>query len=156
MSTISTPASKRIQRDLDAGMTRVERIRLGLRIGTAMAAGVLLVSAVAVDYLLPIEQKPISECLKAIAAILVLMPILKEAVQGILTGSTDAYSAQLVAIASLAALAVGDFVTAALIPIILSVAFFLEERSVLGAQAAIDGLKSLQAKQASRIDNDGK
>lgn len=155
MSTVSTPVAKRIQQDLDAGMTRSERVRLGLRIGTAMAAGVLLVSAIAVDYLLPIEQKPISESLKAVAAILVLLPILREAVQGLLTGSTDSYSAQLVAIASLAALAVGDFVTAAIIPIILSVAFFLEERSVLGAQAAIEGLKSLQAKQARRVNDDG-
>ncbi|MEM8735008.1 MAG: cation-translocating P-type ATPase [Planctomycetota bacterium] len=155
MSTVSTPVAKRIQQDLDAGMTRSERVRLGLRIGTALAAAVLLFSAIAVDYLLPVEQKPISESLKAIAAILVLLPILREAVQGLLTGSTDAYSAQLVAIASLAALSVGDFVTAAIIPIILSVAFFLEERSVLGAQAAIEGLKSLQAKQARRIHSDG-
>ena len=155
MSTVSTPVSKRIQQDLDAGMTKGERIRLGLRIGTAMAAGVLLISAIAVDSLFPIEQKPISESLKAIAAILVLMPILREAAHGLFTGSTDAYSAQLVAIASLAALSVGDFVTAAIIPIILSVAFFLEERSVLGAQAAIEGLKSLQAKRARRIDKYG-
>ena len=155
MSTVSAPVTRRIQQDLDAGMTRGERIRLGIRIGTALAAGVLLISAYAIDFLLPIEQKPISECLKAIAAILVLMPILREAAQGLLTGSTNAYSAQLVAIASLAALSVGDFVTAAIIPIILSVAFFLEERSVLGAQAAIEGLKSLQAKQARRLEDDG-
>ena len=155
MSSASTPVTKRIQQDLDAGMTRGEQIRLGLRIGTAMAAGVLLVAALAVDSLFPVEQKPISESLKAIAAILVLLPILREATIGLLTGSTDAYSAQLVAIASLAALSVGDFVTAAIIPIILSVAFFLEERSVLGAQAAIEGLKSLQAKKARRIDGDG-
>jgi len=155
MSAISTPVARRIQQDLDAGMTRGERVRLGLRIGTAMAAGVLLAAATVVDALFPIEQKPISECLKAVAAILVLLPILKEAGQGLLTGSTEAYSAQLVAIASLAAFAVGDFVTAAIIPIILSVAFFLEERSVLGAQAAIQGLKSLQARKARRIDGDG-
>ncbi|TWU11725.1 Cadmium, zinc and cobalt-transporting ATPase [Symmachiella macrocystis] len=155
MSTVSTPVARRIQEDLDAGMTRGERIRLGLRIGTAMAAGVLLASATAVDSLFPIEQRPISECLKAAAAILVLLPILREAAQGLLTGSTDAYSAQLVAIASLAALAIGDFVTAAIIPIILSVAFFLEERSVLGAQAAIEGLKSLQARKARRVDGQG-
>ena len=159
MSTVSTPVStpvaKRIQQDLDAGMTRGERVRLGLRIGTALAAGVLLASATAVDSIFPPEQQPISETLKAIAAILVLLPILREAAHGLLTGSTDAYSAQLVAIASLAALAVGDFVTAAIIPIILSIAFFLEERSVLGAQAAIEGLKSLQAKQARRLDANG-
>jgi len=155
MSTASTPVARRIQKDLDAGMTRSERVRLGLRIGTALAAGVLLAAATAVDSLFPIEQKSISECLKAVAAILVLLPILREAARGLLTGSSDAYSAQLVAIASLAALSVGDFVTATLIPIILSVAFFLEERSVLGAQAAIEGLKSLQARTARRLDDHG-
>lgn len=155
MSAVSTPVARRIQEDLDAGMTRSERVRLGLRIGTALAAGVLLASATVVDSLFAAEQQPISESLKAIAALLVLLPILREAALGLLTGSTDAYSAQLVAIASLAALAVGDFVTAAIIPIILSVAFFLEERSVLGAQAAIEGLKSLQAKRACRVDATG-
>lgn len=155
MSAGSAPVARRIQQDLDAGMTRGERVRLGLRIGTALAAGVLLAAATAVDSLFPVEQKPVSECLKAVAAILVLLPILREAAQGLLTGSSDAYSAQLVAIASLAALSVGDFVTAALIPIILSVAFFLEERSVLGAQAAIEGLKSLQARTARRLDDRG-
>ena len=155
MSAVTTPVARRIQRDLDAGMTRGERIRLGLRIGTAMAAAVLLASATVVDATFASEQAPISECLKAVAAILVLLPILREAGQGVLTGSTDAYSAQLVAIASLAALAVGDFVTAAIIPIILSVAFFLEERSVLGAQAAIEGLKSLQTRNARRLDDKG-
>ena len=151
----STPVARRIQQDLDAGMSRGERIRLGLRIGTAMAAAVLLASATVVDTIFPVEQQPISACLKAVAAILVLLPILREAAQGLLNGSTDAYSAQLVAVASLAAFAVGDFVTAAIIPIILSVAFFLEERSVLGAQAAIEGLKSLQARKARRLDEKG-
>lgn len=155
MSAGSAPVARRIQRDLDAGMTRSERVRLGLRIGTALAAGVLLAAATTVDSLFAVEQKPVSESLKAIAAILVLLPILREAAQGLFTGSSDAYSAQLVAIASLAALSTGDFVTAALIPIILSVAFFLEERSVLGAQAAIDGLKSLQARTARRLGDGG-
>ncbi|QDT65209.1 heavy metal translocating P-type ATPase [Calycomorphotria hydatis] len=156
-NTISTTAtvSDRIRRDLDAGLTTSERVRLGLRIGTALCAGVLLAAAFAVGALFPPEQRPIAESLKAIAAILVLMPILKEAVRGVLTGATDAYSSQLVSVAALAALSVGDFVTAALVPIILSVAFFLEERSVLGAQAAIDGLRSLQARRARRVDVKG-
>ena len=155
MTVAATPVARRIQQDLDAGMTRGEKVRLGLRIGTAMAAAVLLASATVVDAVFSVEQRPISECLKAVAAILVLLPILREAAYGLLTGATNAYSAQLVAIASLAAFAVGDFVTAAIIPVILSVAFFLEERSVLGAQAAIEGLKSLQAKKARRVDDQG-
>ncbi|MEM6330781.1 MAG: cation-translocating P-type ATPase [Planctomycetota bacterium] len=155
MSVAPAPVARRIQQDLDAGMTRGERVRLGLRIGTALAAAVLLASATALDAFFPAEQRPVAESLKAVAALLVLLPILREACQGLLTGSANAYSAQLVAIASLAALSVGDFVTAAIIPIILSVAFFLEERSVLGAQAAIEGLKSLQAKRARRLDSQG-
>ncbi|MEM9366230.1 MAG: cation-translocating P-type ATPase [Planctomycetota bacterium] len=151
MSAVTTPVARRIQQDLDAGMTQGERVRLGLRIGTALAAAVLLTSATFVDAFFPAEQQAISACLKAVAAILVLVPILSEAAKGLLTGATDAYSSQLVAIASLAALAVGDFMTAAIIPIILSVAFFLEERSVLGAQAAIEGLRSLQARTARRV-----
>ncbi|MEM9701515.1 MAG: cation-translocating P-type ATPase [Planctomycetota bacterium] len=153
--SIGRPVSDRIREDLDAGLTRGERVRLGLRIGTALAAGVLLAAAVAIDWVFPTEQQPIAACLKALAAILVLLPILREAAAGLFTAEPDAYSSQLVALASLAALSVGDFATAALIPIILSVAFFLEERSILGAQAAIEGLKQLQARKARRQQADG-
>ncbi|MFW5692951.1 MAG: heavy metal translocating P-type ATPase, partial [Thermoguttaceae bacterium] len=48
-----------------------------------------------------------------------------------------------------------DFVTATLIPVILHLGHFFEERSVLGAQAAIEGLRHLHARSATLITPDG-
>jgi len=155
MSAIALPVHDRIRRDLDAGLTAGERLRIGFRIGTALAASVLLIAGFAVSWVFPAEQRSISESLKALAALLVLFPILLEAIRGVVTGSISSYSAQLVSIASLAAIANGDFTTAAVIPVILSVAFFVEERSVLGAKAAIDGLRSLEARSAHVLREDG-
>jgi heavy metal translocating P-type ATPase len=53
----------------------------------------------------------------------------------------------------LAAAATGDFVTATLIPLFLEVGRLFEERSSLGARAAIDGIRALGARQAVRWRN---
>ncbi|REJ88412.1 MAG: cation-transporting P-type ATPase [Planctomycetota bacterium] len=149
VSAASPVLSRRIERELDSDLTRGERWNLGLRIGTALAAAVLLLAAHAIAWRAPAEQRPVVELLKVIAAVLVVAPILRTAAAGVWNWRSDTYSAQLVSLAALAALAVGDFTTAALIPIILSLASFFEERSVLGARAAIDGLRSLQARTAN-------
>jgi len=92
---------------------------------------------------------------QASAALLVIAPILWEALWGLFRESPEYYSAQLVSIAALAAFAVGDFATAVIVPVILSVAFFLEERSILGANSAIAGLQALQSNLARKIAQDG-
>jgi heavy metal translocating P-type ATPase len=68
----------------------------------------------------------------------------------VVTGDTRRATDQLVAIAVLAAAATGQFVTATLIPLFLEVGRLFEERSSLGAKAAIDGIRALAARQAVR------
>ena len=75
------------------------------------------------------------------------------ALRGIVTGDTRRATDQLVAIAVLAAAATGDFVTATLIPLFLEIGRLFEERSSLGARAAIDGIRALGARQAVRWRN---
>ncbi len=76
------------------------------------------------------------------------IPTLISGVRGILTGDTRRATDQLVAIAVLAAAATGNFVTATLIPLFLELGRLFEERSSLGARAAIDGIRALGARQA--------
>ena len=77
-------------------------------------------------------------------------PTLISGIRGIVTGDTRRATDQLVAIAVLAAAATGDFVTATLIPLFLELGRLFEERSSLGARAAIDGIRALDARQAVR------
>ena len=80
-------------------------------------------------------------------------PTLISGLRGVVTGDTRRATDQLVAIAVLAAAATGDFVTATLIPLFLEVGRLFEERSSLGARAAIDGIRALGARQAVRWRN---
>ena len=74
-------------------------------------------------------------------------------IRGVVTGDTRRATDQLVAIAVLAAAASGDFVTATLIPLFLEFGRLFEERSSLGARAAIEGIRALGARQATRWRN---
>ncbi len=58
---------------------------------------------------------------------------------------------QLVSLALLAAAAVGEFETAILVPLVMEIGHFFEERSILGARAAIEGLKTLRPNTAARL-----
>lgn len=153
MSSVSV--AKRIQTDLDAGLSTYEKWRMSIRFSTALIAASLFVVGVLIERTMPAEQLSLGASFQAIAALLVIGPILWEALYGLFRESSEYYSAQLVSIAALAAFAVGDFATAVIVPVILSVAFFLEERSILGANSAIAGLQALQSNLARRISEDG-
>ncbi len=68
-----------------------------------------------------------------------------------LHGITD----QLIALAMLGAWAIGDLLTAALLPIIMIFGHVLEERSVIGSQEAIHALGKLTRSHARKVQADG-
>ena len=126
-----------------------ERRRISVRLGAGLCGSALLGLGSLLLYLVP-EQWQIGELIRGLAAAVVGIPTLVSGVRGIVTGDTRRATDQLVAIAVLAAAASGDFVTATLIPLFLEVGRLFEERSSLGARAAIDGIRSLAARQAVR------
>jgi heavy metal translocating P-type ATPase len=129
-----------------------ERRRISVRLGAGLA-GVGLLGLGTVLMRLSPDQWQIGELCRALAAAVVGVPTLISGVRGIVTGDTRRATDQLVAIAVLAAAATGDFVTATLIPLFLEVGRLFEERSSLGARAAIDGIRALGARQAVRYRN---
>ncbi|HTO68632.1 MAG TPA: hypothetical protein VMR31_02125, partial [Myxococcota bacterium] len=126
-----------------------ERRRISVRLGAGLCGSALLGLGSLLLYLVP-DQWQIGELIRGLAAAVVGIPTLVSGVRGIVTGDTRRATDQLVAIAVLAAAASGDFVTATLIPLFLEVGRLFEERSSLGARAAIDGIRSLAARQAVR------
>ncbi|HEY0469416.1 MAG TPA: cation-translocating P-type ATPase, partial [Polyangiaceae bacterium] len=96
------------------------------------------------------DQWQIGELCRGLAAVVVGIPTLVSGVRGVVTGDTRRATDQLVALAVLAAAASGDFVTATLIPLLLELGRLFEERSSLGARAAIDGIRALAARQAMK------
>jgi len=155
VSTIATPASHQAQRSLDVPLTLAEQGRIVVQLGTAMLAAALL----AVGWLQreygPEDLRSLADLIIAVAALIVAAPIFWEAIRGTITGDRNTMTEQLVALATLAAMMTGNFVTATLIPVILNLGHFFEERSVLGAQAAIEGLRQLHARSAVLVTPDG-
>lgn len=148
------PISSRMH-DLDVPLTLMERFKIGTQLGSAMLAGGLLIVGL-VEWKL-FDMEVVGNLIIAIASIIVSLPIFVTAIYGIFTRDADAHAMmeQLVALATLAAMMNQQFIVATLIPIIMNLGHFLEERSILGAQAAIDGLKTLQARNATLLGEDG-
>ncbi len=126
-----------------------ERRRISIRLSVGLTGIGLLGLGTLLVRLMP-DQWQIGEFFRGLAAAVVGIPTLISGLRGVVTGDTRRATDQLVAIAVLAAAGTGDFVTATLIPLFLEVGRLFEERSSLGARAAIDGIRALGARQAVR------
>ena len=155
MTQFAPAGSAQLERRLEALLTVRERFRISAQLGSIMLAAGLLAVAFLQQWFGDPAQRMLAEWLKAIAALLVSAPIFVTAIRGIFTREADDVIEQLVALAVLAALVSGEFTTAAVVPLILILGHFLEQRSILGAQAAIDGLETLNARRATLVTPEG-
>jgi Zn2+/Cd2+-exporting ATPase len=144
-----TGAAKRDSAGLPGALGEEERRRISTRLGAGLVGIGLLALGTILVRLAP-DQPELGELCRGLAAAVVGIPTLVSGVRGVVSGDTRRATDQLVAIAVLAAAATGDFVTATLIPLFLELGRLFEERSSLGARAAIDGIRALSARQAVR------
>ncbi|HEY4338445.1 MAG TPA: cation-translocating P-type ATPase [Steroidobacteraceae bacterium] len=135
-------------------LARAERLVLALRLSLALVALCLLLVAFGMHWLVPSEQG-IAELVAGIAAALVAVPVFVEAWASLRHPSLHGITDRLVALALIAAWATGDLMTAALLPIIMTVGHVLEERSMLGSQEAVRALGRLTEVDSRRLLPDG-
>src|SRR5580658_7093765 len=135
-------------------LDQAERLVLALRLTLALAALCLLVVAGGMRLLLP-AQRGISDLVAGLAAALVAIPVFTEAWASLRHPSLHGITDRLVALALIAAWATGDLMTAALLPIIMTVGHVLEERSMLGSQEAVRALSRLTEVDSRRLLPDG-
>ena len=131
-------------------LSRAERTILALRLTLALVALCLLVVAGGMRLLLP-AQRGIAELVAGLAAALVAVPVLSEAWASLRHPSLHGITDRLVALALIAAWATGDLMTAAFLPIIMTLGHILEERSMLGSQEAIKALTRLTEADSRRL-----
>jgi Zn2+/Cd2+-exporting ATPase len=148
------PLSGSFPGELDATLTGAERERIARRLGSALAAGGFLGAGLLHRWLLP-EQHDVAALLLGVGALIAAAPVLRAGWTGFVARDPGSTVEQLVSLALLAAIATGDFETAILVPLIMQIGHFLEERSILGARAAIDGLKTLRPTLAARLGPNG-
>jgi Cd2+/Zn2+-exporting ATPase len=135
-------------------LDQAERLVLALRLTLALAALCLLVVAGGMRLLLP-AQRGISDLVAGLAAALVAIPVFTEAWASLRHPSLHGITDRLVALALIAAWATGDLMTAAFLPIIMTVGHVLEERSMLGSHEAVKALRKLTQEDSRRVRPDG-
>jgi heavy metal translocating P-type ATPase len=132
----------------------VERFFMAVRLSLSIASGCLLLVAVAIRFGLP-DQRGLSDLVAGLAAVLVAGPVLFAAWESLRHPSLDGVTERLVALALIAAWATGDMMTAALLPIVMTVGHILEERSMLGSEEAVKALDRLTQADARRMKPGG-
>jgi heavy metal translocating P-type ATPase len=128
----------------------IERFFLAVRLTLSIASGCLLLVAVAIRFGLP-DQRGLSDLVAGLAALLVAGPVLFAAWESLRHPSLDGVTERLVALALIAAWATGDMMTAALLPIVMTIGHILEERSMLGSDEAVRALVRLTQADARRM-----
>ena len=83
------------------------------------------------------------------------IPVFIAAIKGIFTRNLTNAMEILVAIAIIACFFSNQLILAVLIPLILNIVHFLEERSIMGGRDVIDGLKKMQQNTAVLLGDDG-
>ena len=131
-------------------LSRSEQISLGLRLTLSLLAGCCLVLSVGVEFLAP-SQRDVAQLIAGVAAVLVAVPALSAAWWSLRHPDLHGITDQLVALALIAAWVAGDLITAALIPLVMTIGHILEERSLLGSQQAIRALSRLTQTKARRL-----
>lgn len=135
-------------------LSRDEQRQAALQLTIAMLALGLLVLGLMWRWLVPL-QAGVSQLLLAAAALLVALPVLRAAWFALRYPDLHGVTDLLIAMAMLGAWAIGDLLTAVLLPIVMIFGHVLEERSVIGSQEAIRALALLTRSQARRIEADG-
>ncbi len=138
---------------LETEMTAADRRRIALRIGGMLFAAAMLVAGLVHRALFP-DMRAIASLILALGALVACAPVIVEGLRAFLRRDERATLEQLVGLALLASLAAGEFETAILIPLLLAIGHALEDRSIRGARAAIEGLKKLTPNHAFRRTRD--
>ena len=131
-------------------LSKSEQISLGVRLTLSLIAGGCLILSGALEFLAP-NQIDVAELVAGVAAVLVAVPALSAAWQSLRYPDLHGITDQLIALALIAAWAAGDLMTAALLPLVMTLGHILEERSLLGSQEAIRALSRLTQTRTRRL-----
>lgn len=122
--------------------------QVSLQIVATLVGGTLLVCSFAANWLFDSEFYPTT--LGLVAALLLAAPVVWMAVKDLIQGHT--HMTELVALAVLAAFAIGQYQEAAAIAFFMIISELIENRTALGAQASIEALVRITPTRAHRID----
>ena len=152
MKTISSSAGDEL-RSLNGDMlSDGDKKRFAKDIITSLAALTCLAAGKIYTKVFP-EQDVIAGIIYFVGVAIIGVPIAITAIKGFIKQDISASMETLVFVAVAVCVLDGEYTVAILIPIILTVVHFLEEKSIMGGREALDGLKKMQSKTAIKLVN---
>jgi len=135
-------------------LSDAEKLHFRNDILSLSGALVCLVAAIIYGKIFP-QQDVIKALIYLVGICIIGIPMIVTAIKGLVSQNMDDAMEILVSIAIIIATLSGEYLLAILLPVILTFAHFLEEKSIMGGRDAIEGLKTMQAEKAIVI-KDGK
>ena len=148
MTPTACPLPHALPEDVRARWTLAGRLVLAL-----VAAGLLALAGL-LRWWRP-EDGELARLVATVAALLVGIPVLAAAARALRSPNLDGTTDLLVALALIAAWVVGDLETAALVPLAMVIGHAIEERSIIGSQAALAALGALTRGRVGRLAPSG-
>jgi len=129
-----------------------QQTKVAVRLLGTLLGGALVTNAYLCDWLLP-TSRGIGDFSAAIGALLLAAPLFWHAIRDLTHG--DLHMDALAALGILAALSLGHYRTAGVVAFLLLVSMLVQQRSALGARAAIEQLLRLTPTTAQLITEEG-
>ncbi len=136
----------------DHGHVKAKQVRVSIALLGTLAGGVLLLNSIIAQYISGIDPEVV-QLSAMLGAILLGVPVVWHAIKCMVSGHM--HMDELVALAIVAAFAVGDYQIAGIVAFIMLVGELMETRTALGARASIESLIKLTPTVASLIGSDG-
>ena len=133
-------------------LSRSKRRRLKVEILGAAIALICIAIGLVYQFFFP-NDTMVAPLFYTIGFLVEGVPVLLTAIKGIFSKDFTNAMEMLVSIAIIACYLSGELILSVLIPLILNVAHFLEERSIVGGRDIIDGLRQMQQSSAILLEN---
>ena len=129
-----------------------QQSKVGSRLMGTLLGGALVLNAYLADWLLP-DAQGVGDLSAAIGALLLAFPLFMHSVHDIRRGQLN--MDELATLGILAALSLGQYRTAGVVAFLLLMSMLIQQRSALGARAAIEQLLRLTPATAQLIEDGG-
>lgn len=153
MENIDNMAERSLEALSRDNLTDESKKRLRRELICGAAAAVCMAAGLIYSMVFP-ARTTIPAMIYTVGFLIEATPIFIASVKGIISKNMTNAMELLVAIAIIACYFSGELILSILIPLILNIAHFLEERSIMGGRDVIDGLRRMQQSTATLIDGD--
>ncbi len=150
MKTVSSSAGDELRSLSGDMLSDSDKKRFARDIISSLAALVCLAAGKLYTKFFP-SQDVITGMIYFLGVLIIGVPIAITAIKGFIKQDISASMEILVFVAVVVCVLDGEYTVAILIPIILTVVHFLEEKSIMGGRDALDGLKKMQSKTAIKL-----